>query len=1044
MKKLLLITAIAAAAFAPTPVAGATKVLNCTQKSADAVTSLTDGAYYVIYDGHSDGTSRHAFRYMAADGHITGDHTSDIASLTTVPSSYVWQAVADGDNWKFKNLGINGYLPASANNQNNLILTTQGNACAFEVIAQDASGQFKIRKPDTNIYWDGNGDDDSYNMVFWEAENGGHPYYFYEYDVENAILTTGDKVLLRSVEPTGATPRATTGFFVSMNLEGRTGTTEQTQNPYVSTLGSELYVTTSQTSPNEVQFSLNDADGNTIIASGWNAKANTKDSFYWTLVDSDEEFDTQNPVVMLYQNQAQIGFLGNQPANANDAIRDVLYCNNAANSIANTALYWEIVPADNAVDLTLTFKLTTDGDDIMTVNTASEIGMAFPYYAGFTCQNTNNVSKTNLTATYVLNNYVPMQIYNERADSYVHIKDEKLFETSDANDESTNFWMVEVNKEEGSMLLYNPSAKKFVGNVSGNANVPLVDLLTAQIYYTGKYDGTTRTINPGTTYEEDVYFPVYADWIGTVKAEENDGAALFFNDHAGTPRYVCAYRRFDDGSKWIIVTDKENFKANWAMRQDLIAAKAAYLAALEKVGIDPDATLVKFAEEFVFDGDVNLPLSDTTKKNYQDLLKAVDDAAGLWPAKLMESTELYTIQSVDDIRGALIYDPASGHMTTTVNAPATLDSTNDNHLWGFVKVDGKFYLYNRGAEKFAAAYIYHEGSSNTGAVYAWDLSEVPTAIELSSEAFGNAEALNNNKLIIKGGKAGADNPAGMMIINGDKTNIPCSLGNNDATDGTGFIFTAIRSTEQDDVMKGKVADGFAMVNDKIETICMPLEDGEYEAETHGKQVGHFTEEAVAALESSKTAAQALDDKQAAMYVALEAARAFKTNESNYRVVEDGNVYTISDSEGNIHFTDGTSHLSAETLPAGADAKLVNWVATVADGKVSFSHSHEGAEEAAPASMYYANTNVVNFAVNDATEFTVKRTAVPGKVTLNDDASKTYVITHVSADANEATTNIAEIGATADKADAVYDLQGRRLAAPVKGFNIINGHKVIVK
>ena len=33
---------------------------------------------------------------------------------------------------------------------------------------------------------------------------------------------------------------------------------------------------------------------------------------------------------------------------------------------------------------------------------------------------------------------------------------------------------------------------------------------------------------------------------------------------------------------------------------------------------------------------------------------------------------------------------------------------------------------------------------------------------------------------------------------------------------------------------------------------------------------------------------------------------------------------------------------------------------------------------------------------------------------------------------------------AEKGDAVYDLQGRRLAAPAKGFNIINGRKVIVK
>lgn len=40
--------------------------------------------------------------------------------------------------------------------------------------------------------------------------------------------------------------------------------------------------------------------------------------------------------------------------------------------------------------------------------------------------------------------------------------------------------------------------------------------------------------------------------------------------------------------------------------------------------------------------------------------------------------------------------------------------------------------------------------------------------------------------------------------------------------------------------------------------------------------------------------------------------------------------------------------------------------------------------------------------------------------------------------------ISEITAGAKAATAVYDLQGRRLAAPVKGINIINGKKVLVK
>lgn len=689
-------------------------------------------------------------------------------------------------------------------------------------------------------------------------------------------------------------------------------------------------------------------------------------------------------------------------------------------------------------ELSLTFT-TSDNTEIETLKFPGVDGESFPTILGFTTTNNAPISSTNTSATYVMNESTPMQIYNERAASYVHVHEGGLWQTEDGEDETTNFLKVKAD-DDGGFIIYSPSAKKVVGNLIGSSAVTLmVDCAAAQKYYTGKYDGSTV----GNTY-----YPVYADWIGTENSLEST-AWNFFNDNAngGGKRYVCSYARVDDGSKWIIVTDKENFKENWAMRPALIDAKAAYLAALEKLGLEPDQTLVDFANNFVFEGNVNLPLSDETKTNYAKLLAAVEDASTLWPSTIMEATKLYTIVSTEG-RGALIYDAENDCMSTTYDknaGSASAPDTNDNnHLWGFVKVDDKFYLYNRGAEKFANAYIDNDGAPHDGEYYAWTVGDVPCAITLSNEAFGAAEAFNNNKFVIKGGKAGSQGEAGMMIINGNITRIPCLLGSSSNTDGTGFILTAVRDTDMDATMKTKVAEGFAMVNDKIETICMPLEGEEYEAETHGKQVGHFTQEAVADLEKAKTEAQALEDKEAAMYAAIEAIRAFKAEESNYRVVEDGNVYTISDSEGNIHFTDGATHLSAEAMPEGADAKLVNWVAAVTDGKVSFSHSHEDAEETTPAAMYYANTNVVNFAVNDATEFTVQRTAVPGKVTLNDDASKTYVITHVSADAHDAqTTHIAEIESNIAN-DTVYDLQGRRLAAPGKGFNIINGRKVIVK
>lgn len=51
---------------------------------------------------------------------------------------------------------------------------------------------------------------------------------------------------------------------------------------------------------------------------------------------------------------------------------------------------------------------------------------------------------------------------------------------------------------------------------------------------------------------------------------------------------------------------------------------------------------------------------------------------------------------------------------------------------------------------------------------------------------------------------------------------------------------------------------------------------------------------------------------------------------------------------------------------------------------------------------------------------------------------------VSVSSAGATTSISEVGVEAVDAEGIYDLQGRRLVAPVKGINIINGKKILVK
>jgi len=64
--------------------------------------------------------------------------------------------------------------------------------------------------------------------------------------------------------------------------------------------------------------------------------------------------------------------------------------------------------------------------------------------------------------------------------------------------------------------------------------------------------------------------------------------------------------------------------------------------------------------------------------------------------------------------------------------------------------------------------------------------------------------------------------------------------------------------------------------------------------------------------------------------------------------------------------------------------------------------------------------------------------------LEVDNASDETITIADSEGNNPTTGIEEINVESDKVQGIYDLQGRRLSAPVKGINIINGKKVLVK
>ncbi len=674
--------------------------------------------------------------------------------------------------------------------------------------------------------------------------------------------------------------------------------------------------------------------------------------------------------------------------------------------------------------MTLTFKRNA--------NDANPVIVELPYlpsiteapeYLGFTVTESEFVIDNYAKITYVLNEGTPLRIFNERAEKYVHVDIEKmaLYQTPTV-DATVDFIRIPVG-EDGAFVLYNPASDTFVGNILGTqaatAAVPFGQ--TPVKYYTGKQEE-----------------PIYMDWIGNRPNEE--GGMNFFNDFQRN--FVCGYTWNDGGSKWIIITNNENFETNWELRKQLVEGKGLYTYALEYLGEEDTDNLAEFAENYDFGGDVNLPVSDENRAKIEKINATVLAAADKYVAEVMNTDDLYTIQSASDNRGAIIYDPENDCMTTTGEG-VEADSNNENHIWGFVQVNGKHYLYNLGAQKFASAYTPRLEGTGT-ATYVWGVSEIPTAVTLTTEAFGKQEAFANNRFTIEGGRNNAGNPAGMMIINGnpDPYKVPCSLGEGNITDGTSFILTVVETSVIVDEMVAKATEGLNKVNETIAGISKV--EG-WNAEVEGKMVGHHTPEAVEDFNTAINAAKANADKEAALYDALDAKVTFEIAEK--RQIVRGHVYTIVDSEGNVHYTDGTEHIAGEFT--NADAAYSYWIADTSseEGYVWFLHSHESDKV---ADLYY-DKDIVNFIINDENIFFVQPTEELGKVSLISPITntpvddKTYTISFVSENAADASTShLAEINADSNKAGAIYDLQGRKLVVPVKGINIINGKKILVK
>lgn len=413
--------------------------------------------------------------------------------------------------------------------------------------------------------------------------------------------------------------------------------------------------------------------------------------------------------------------------------------------------------------------------------------------------------------------------------------------------------------------------------------------------------------------------------------------------------------------------------------------------------------------------------------------------------------KIYTILNHDTSakRGYLLFDGTNDFVSTSNKTnwgedKITVPENATNHYWTLIQNDDQTetYLYNISAGKFANAYGKNIGG---GGNYCWVFSNVPTPITIDCEEFSMpTDGITPHPMRILGGETTVNGrPAGMMIINGNSTPVPTTSGNSVA-DGNGFRFVEVGDYSGEEAeaaiaeVKEAAAEEYASAKTEAEAVKTAIAD--YNEEVHGVTVGHLTAEAAQAFTTALGDASVNHSDDYNLYRYNNALAA--ANAEGARIgLEHENVYTLVDSEGNHHHAiDGKqgTHTAAEKEAANVEEAYYNWICVNnGDNTVSFTHKHDDL--------------TIKFAHGSGDKFTISYPAV-GKVelkpvvataTVGENAPAPFTFTIMKAAGSSNTSAINELTAESASA-AIYDLQGRRLNAPVKGINIIGGKKILVK
>lgn len=428
-------------------------------------------------------------------------------------------------------------------------------------------------------------------------------------------------------------------------------------------------------------------------------------------------------------------------------------------------------------------------------------------------------------------------------------------------------------------------------------------------------------------------------------------------------------------------------------------------------------------------------VSAATCKALYDAIKAFDPndpdtdkpvAEARWalvdgnPAINMEPTlgAIYTIQSTDtDTRGYLCN--TNGQATSTMGAVAhNFDAADPDFQFTFVKVGDTYYMYNLGAAKFMNAFGDHTDIGEDHPLmdkrssHTWRFDDMPTPIRTIMTFKG---VLPHSIAIAAGMTSGSNegfsgtHEGGITVIAGCNRNLLVSMGVADRGDGNG-LYMAYAGALTDEQL--------AEITTKAEEAIASVPAIPTEFEQINGVVNHFTDETHAALSTTNGGthdhiAYLLENGTRQQFDDTKVYNLFVDANTAYKYDVDTDRFITAE----FNASDATFNVKAVKATAPAAAKGMYY-----DGEevYSFTHTYDKVAK--------------SLEIGGNTQHTLDMSEL-GKVKIGD-----QVLTAKVGTGEAVTTQISEITA-GNGADVIYDLQGRRMAAPVKGINIINGKKV---